>query len=119
MREESDFVGTIVRLMRLTRQDKLEWHRTTPSSPADGLAPTYTAEIKNMHFCLEDSRRRPESVLDSFRVAPSYRLIISDLEKDVEIVSPPLQAANDLAAIVGGYDLVQLEEINRRLDAEL
>ena len=126
MREEADFVGTIVRLMRLTHQRKLEWYREASASDSpfvmlrgDTFTPTYTAEIKNMHFCLEDSRRRPESVLDSFRVAPSYRLIISDLEKDVEIVSPPLQAANDLAAIVGGYDLVQLEEINRRLDAEL
>ena len=133
MRAESDFVGTVVRLMRLTREGKLEWHRATSPSPGDGLVPAYTAEIGNLRFSLEDVRNRSTAFAYTgtsdvsgtvavgvySRKAPNYRLIISDLEKREEIVSPPLQVADDLAAVVRGYDQDKLEEINRRLDAEL
>ena len=116
MKEELDFTSTIIRLMRLTHQGKLEW-----STPVDGhgLAPTYTAKLKNLHFRLEHVGRHPESVLDPFGLVLLYRLVISDVEKKEEIVSPPIQAANDLAAIIRGYDEGKLEEINRLLDAEL
>ena len=148
MRADSDFVGTIVRLMRLTHQRKLEWYREASASDSpfvmlrgDTFTPTYTAEIKNLHFSLEDASRRSEfgktfdhkdnvhsdilkgvSILGagfSFGKAPRYRLVITDQINDEMIVSPPLQAVDDLAAIVRGYDEEKLEEINRRLDAEL
>ena len=146
MRADSDFVGTIVRLMRLTHQRKLEWYREASASDSpfvmlggDTFTPTYTAEIKNLHFSLEDVSKRSEfgktfdhkdnvhsdilkGVLGSdisFGKAPRYRLVITDQINDEVIVSPPLQAVDDLAAIVRGYDEEKLEEINRRLDAEL
>ena len=57
MKADSDFVGTIVRLMRLTHQGKLEWYREASASDSplimlrgDTFTPTYTAEIKNLHF---------------------------------------------------------------------
>lgn len=148
MRADSDFVGTIVRLMRLTHQGKLEWYKEASASDSsfvmlrgDGLAPTYTAEIGTLHFSLKDASRRPEFgktstggvrlgeeyilvtpdaiSLRPFDKAPTYRLVITDQMNDEVIVSPPLQAVDDLAAIVRGYDEEKLEEINRRLDAEL
>ena len=111
MKEEADFVSTIVRLMRLTRQGKLEW------STQDGLVPSYFAKIKNLNFKLEHVGHRSMDPLVG--VVPRYRWVISDLEKEEEIVSLHLRAANDLAAIVRGYDEIKLEEVNRLLDAEL
>ena len=140
MRTESDFIDTIVRLIRLTHQEKLVWVKEESGNTL--LAPTYTAEINGLRFSLEDARDHPAfsevqnhkdvSLLDaalsgatfgdvlfgSLR-APVYRLVITDLWKDEVIVSPPLLAADDLVVIIRGYDLEKLEEINRRLDAEL
>lgn len=140
MKTESDFIETIVRLMRLTHQGKLVWVKEEDSS-SERQIPTYTAEINGLHLSLEDGLRRAELgdvdrrkvsdsvygvdsdkfiILDSDAFNhPVYRLVVNDLSKDAEIISPPLHAADDLVAIIRGHDPDTLEEINRRLDAAL
>ena len=129
--QREEFIGTVVRLMRLTRENKITWRRERPRSDATDYAPTLVAEVSGLRFQLEDARRRVERadlfgnvdevMADALRGRLSYRLVISEQEANKVLVSPPMQAASDLAAIVERHltPEVKLSDVNRRLDEVL
>ena len=127
MKDEADFVDTLVRLMRLTDEGKITW-KEEPEVPQTSalapLAPTLTTEVNGLRFRLEDARRRLNPLEKNYERLVSnlwlrYRLVILDEQREDEpVVSPPLQAATDLAdSIRGGKG--RLGDINRRLDEVL
>lgn len=127
--EIDEFTGTAVRLMRLTREGKISW-RMEASKPGrfSKYAPTMEAEINGLHFRLEDVGRRADNPIEMHfpaeespaRLKSSYRLVVIDEEANEEIVSPPMQAARDLAALVKSRaSKINLSDINRRLDEAL
>ena len=131
-KEDADgFTGTIVRLMRLSREGKLDWKTefgARGSFPRS--APSYIAEFGQLRFRLEDVSKtvdpslaqevaRAARAIAGESVAPYYRLVIEDLDSGEKLTSPPLQAANDLASLIKQGHSSRLYDINRRLDLAL
>ena len=130
--EIDEFTGTAVRLMRLTRENKISWRKERENPGASDSAeydPTLTTEINGLHFRLEDAYRRMRHITDKLEVTSgaqnwgeeAYRLVVFDEEAGEEIVSPPMQAASDLAAIVKRHisSRIKPSDVNRRLDEVL
>ena len=119
MTQGAGFVETAVRLMRLTRHKKIGWREEIGEPDRALFAPTLTGEVNGLRFWLEDARRRIQPSEAGYEWSPSYlryRLVILDGEE--EVVSPPSQAASDLASIIRD-ERGRLIEINRRLDEML
>ena len=131
--EVDEFTGTAVRLMRLTRENKIEWQREGTS---------LATEFGGFRFRLEEVRRQSDqvgSVIGGFSsidraymsmgiaLPKDYRLVVFDEESEEELVSPPMKAARDLAAIVEKrfaaearkIKEMKFSDVNRRLDETL
>ena len=128
--EIDEFTGTAVRLMHLTRENKVEWRKEGTS---------LVTEFGGFRFRLEEVKRpldHPLSLtsplgsgLAGIGMFPSkdYRLVVLDEETEEELASPPMKAARDLASIVEKRFAAEerkaremkFGDVNRRLDEAL
>lgn len=127
MSQEQDFLKTITLLMRLTRNEKLQWREKDigkhPLTHSDAL-PTYEASFNDMKFRLEDASgtdvvHNLGKAMSGDYVVPGtrYRLVIVDLADSTKnIESPPLKAANDLVAVIQSKGQRKIDEVNKRLE---
>ena len=108
---EAEFTGTLARLGRLTHQGKISWQKVAGEvgerSFTPPLYPALVSEAIGLRFHLEDERLRlgpyePDGAWLREGRWLRYRLVISETGHGVPLVSPPMQAATDLAADVLG-----------------
>jgi len=124
MSDSSEFITTIKQLMRLTREEKIDWKEQPPknsenSSILEGDYDNLTFRVKEHPaagtFALHDETSR--TTLES--VSPGhYVLEIHDQSDNSTVTSPPMKAVRDLVAVIRSRTQDdKLTEINRRLGA--
>lgn len=124
MTDSSQYIKTVKQLMRLTREEKIEWEEKPPEHPEG--APTFEGTFENLRITLREDPSAGTSAIDFVAgqtdlddmLSVRYVLEIHDQSDDSTVVSPPMKAVTDLVHVIqsqAGDE--KLTEINRRLGA--
>jgi hypothetical protein len=123
MSDSSEFITTIKQLMRLTREEKINWDERSSGDPHE--PPTFEGTYENLTFTLKKDALET-SPLDQSPSIPNrledsgtqYVLQIEDQSDNSQVTSPPMKAVRDLVQVIRRKPSdKKLNEINRRLGA--
>lgn len=122
MSDSTQFITTVKQLMRLTREEKIEWEEKSENANA---SPIMEGSFENLTFRL---REHPGRTLPSHDPSGQpftddsprrqYVLEIHDESDNSTVTSPPMKAVRDLVDVIRSRTQDdKLTEINRRLGA--
>jgi hypothetical protein len=123
MSDSTQFITTVKQLMRLTREEKIEWEEKS-SEEADASS-ILEGSFENLTFRLREHLGRTlsshdpsgQSITDD-RPRRQYVLEIHDQSDNSTVTSPPMKAVRDLVDVIQSRTQDdKLSEINRRLGA--
>lgn len=124
MSDSSQFITTIKQLMRLTREEQIEWIEKSPENAE--VSSIIEGSFKNLTFRLRKhgtagtlpSHDPSAKSITGDRPSRQYVLEIHDRSDNSTVTSPPMKAVRDLVDVIQSRTQDdKLSEINRRLGA--